>query len=134
MVVPALDRRYGWSQVPVPLEILGEILVALGFFIVFIVFRENTFTAAIIAVADDQKVLSTGPYAIVRHPMYTGGLILLLGTPLALGSWWGLAMFVVIALAIVWRLFDEEKFLAKSLPGYSEYLQKVHYRLLPPVF
>jgi protein-S-isoprenylcysteine O-methyltransferase Ste14 len=114
--------------------IVGEVLVALGFFIVFIVFRENTFTAAIIEVADDQKVISTGPYAFVRHPMYTGGLIMLFGTPLALGSWWGLTMFVVLALAIVWRLFDEEKFLAKSLPGYSEYLQKVHYRLLPLVF
>jgi protein-S-isoprenylcysteine O-methyltransferase Ste14 len=134
LVIPALDRSYGWSHVPSAIVIVGEVLVALGFFIVFIVFRENTFTAAIIEVADDQKVISTGPYAFVRHPMYTGGLIMLFGTPLALGSWWGLTMFVVLALAIVWRLFDEEKFLAKSLPGYSEYLQKVHYRLLPLVF
>ncbi|MDO8432271.1 MAG: isoprenylcysteine carboxylmethyltransferase family protein [Candidatus Binatus sp.] len=134
MVVPALDRRFAWSHVPVPIVIAGDVLVALGFLIIFVVFRENTFTAAIIEVADDQKVISTGPYAIVRHPMYSGGLIMLFGTPLALGSWWGLLMFIALALAIVWRLRDEEKFLSINLPGYSEYRHQVRYRLVPLVF
>lgn len=134
LVLPSLDHRFSWSEVPLLIVIAGDVLVALGFFIVFIVFRENTFTAGIIEVVADQKVISTGPYAKVRHPMYSGGLVLLFGTPLALGSWWGLIMFIPIALAIVWRLLEEEKFLSKHLPGYSEYCQKVRYRLVPFVF
>lgn len=134
MVVPSLDHRYAWSDVPLGIVIAGDLLVALGYLIIFIVFRENTFTFAIIEVADDQKVISTGPYAIVRHPMYTGGLIMLFGTPLALASWWGLPMFIPLAVAIVWRLLEEEKFLSKHLRGYSEYCQKVRWRLIPLVF
>jgi protein-S-isoprenylcysteine O-methyltransferase Ste14 len=133
-VIPSLDHRLGWSHVPVLIVIVGDVLVALGFFIVFIVFRENTYTAAIIEVVADQKVISTGPYAIVRHPMYAGALALLFGTPLALGSWWGLLMFIAMTMAIVWRLRDEEKFLSHNLQGYSEYCTKVRYRLVPLVY
>ena len=89
MILASLDHRFSWSAVPLPIVVMGDVLVALGFLVVFVVFKENTFTAATITVTPDQKVVSTGPYAVVRHPMYSGALVMLLGTPLALGSWWG---------------------------------------------
>jgi protein-S-isoprenylcysteine O-methyltransferase Ste14 len=134
IVFPAIDHRFGWSAMPVAGVIVGNILVALGLYIVFLVFKENSFTSAVIEVGAEQKVISTGPYALVRHPMYAGAILMLLGVPLALGSWWGLLMIIPITLAIIWRLLDEEKFLAKNLPGYLEYKNKVKYRLLPFVW
>ncbi len=134
LVVPALDHRFGWSNVSVAIVIVGDILVALGFFIVFLVFRENTYTAATIEVAADQRVISTGPYALVRHPMYAGALLMLCGTPLALASWWGLLMFVAMTVVIVLRLLEEERFLAQKLPGYTAYCEQVRYRLIPRVW
>ena len=134
MILPSLDHRFSWSDIPVAIVIIGDGLVALGFFIVFIVFKENTFTAATIEIASDQTVISTGPYAIVRHPMYVGGLIMLFGTPIALGSWWALLMDIPMTFVIVWRLLDEENFLTKSLPGYDEYCQNVRYRLIPSLW
>ncbi len=131
MVLPSIDHRFSWSDVPLPVVIAGDVFVALGFLFIFIVFRENTYAAATIEVASGQKVISTGPYEIVRHPMYSGALVMLLGTPLALGSWWGLLMFIPMMSTIVWRLLDEEKFLAKSLSGYQGYCRKVRYRLVP---
>ena len=129
-ILPAFDHRFAWSTMPLYLVAAGDILVALGLLIIFFVFKENTFTSAIIEVSSEQKVISTGPYALVRHPMYTGALVMLSGVPLALGSWWGLLTFIPIAFVIVWRLVDEEDFLAKNLPGYSEYRNKVKYRLI----
>ena len=134
MLVPAFDHRFAWSSVPPGLVVAGDIIVVLGFLIVFLVFKENTFTSAIIELSTEQKVISTGPYALVRHPMYIGALIMLVGVPLALGSWWGLLTVVPMTLVIVWRLLDEEKFLAKNLAGYSEYQNAVRYRLLPLVW
>jgi protein-S-isoprenylcysteine O-methyltransferase Ste14 len=134
MVLPSLDHRFSWSVVALPLVLAGDVLVVLGFLIVFLVFKENTFTAATIAVATDQKVVSTGPYAVVRHPMYSGALVMLLGTPLALGSWWGLLMFIQMTFLIAWRARDEERFLFKNLSGYPEYCQGVRYRLVPFVW
>jgi protein-S-isoprenylcysteine O-methyltransferase Ste14 len=131
MILPSLDHRFSWSAVPLPVVVAGDVLTALGFFIVFFVFRENTFTAATIAVTPCQKVVSTGPYAIVRHPMYSGALVMLFGTPLALGSWWGLLMFIPMIFTIAWRARDEERFLFKNLSGYNEYCQIVRYRLVP---
>jgi protein-S-isoprenylcysteine O-methyltransferase Ste14 len=131
---PALDHRYGWSPVPAAISAAGDMLVVLGLFFVFLVFRENTYTSGIIEVGSQQKVIMTGPYAIVRHPMYIGALVMLIGVPLALGSWWGLLMVLPITLVIVWRLLDEEKFLAMNLAGYSEYETKVRYRLLPLIW
>jgi len=131
IVFPAIDHRFAWSTVPPYAVAAGDILAALGLLVIFFVFKENTFTSAIIEVGTEQKIISTGPYAFVRHPMYTGGLIMLLGVPLALGSWWGLFTIIPITLVIIWRLLDEEKFLAKNLSGYSEYQNKVRYRLLP---
>jgi protein-S-isoprenylcysteine O-methyltransferase Ste14 len=131
MILPSLDHRFSWSAVPLPVVVAGDVLTALGFFIVFLVFKENTFTAATIVVTPGQKVVSTGPYAVVRHPMYSGALVLLFGTPLALGSWWGLLMFIPMVFTIAWRARDEERFLFKNLSGYKEYCQIVRYRLLP---
>lgn len=134
LVIPSLDHRFSWSHVPLFIVLVGDVLLVLGFLSVFAVFRENTYAAGTIEVATDQAVISTGPYAIVRHPMYVAGLALFLGTPLALGSWWGLLMLIPLTLAIVWRLLEEEKFLSDNLPGYSEYCQRVRYRLVPFVF
>jgi protein-S-isoprenylcysteine O-methyltransferase Ste14 len=131
MILPSLDHRFSWSAVPLPVVLAGDVLTALGFFIVFLVFKENTFTAATIVVTPGQKVVSTGPYAVIRHPMYSGALVLLFGTPLALGSWWGLLMFIPMLVTIAWRARDEERFLFKNLSGYKEYCQIVRYRLVP---
>jgi len=134
LVVPALDHRMQWSQVPLSVAVLGDVLTAAGFFIVFIAFRENSFASATIEVAGHQRVVSTGPYAIVRHPMYVGGILLVLGTPLALGSYWGLLAITVMMPFLLWRLFDEERFLGNNLPGYRDYCQRVRRRLIPGVF
>jgi protein-S-isoprenylcysteine O-methyltransferase Ste14 len=134
LVVPALDYRFKWSSVPLYMVIAGDILTALGFYIVFLVYKENTFTFATIEVASDQKVISTGPYAIVRHPMYAGSLLYLLGMPFALGSYWGLLVLAATMPFLIWRLFDEERFLSRNLPGYTEYCAKVRWRLMPGVF
>ena len=134
LVVPALDHRLHWSWVPLSVSVAGDILVAAGFLIIFFVYRENSFASATIELAPDQKVISTGPYALVRHPMYLGGFIMFVGIPLALGSWWGLLVFTLMVPAIIWRLLDEERFLARNLAGYSEYLSRVTYRLIPFVW
>lgn len=133
-LLSALDHRFGWSAVSAYIVVLGDVLVALGLLVVFFVFRENTFTSATIEIATDQKVISTGPYSLVRHPMYSGAFIMLLGVPIALGSWWGLLAVIPVIIVIVARLFDEEKFLAQSLVGYPEYLNRVLYRLIPFVW
>jgi protein-S-isoprenylcysteine O-methyltransferase Ste14 len=134
MILPSLDHRFSWSAVPLTVVVAGELLVVLGFLMIFLVFKENTFTAATITVAPDQKVVSTGPYSVVRHPMYSGALVMLFGTPLALGSWWGLLMFIPMAFTILWRARDEERFLLENLSGYQEYCQIVRYRLVPFVW
>jgi protein-S-isoprenylcysteine O-methyltransferase Ste14 len=134
VVVPSLDFRFSWSHVPLWLIFSGDLLVVLGFYIVFRVFSVNTFTAATVEIAEHQTVIRTGPYAVVRHPMYSGALIMLLGTPLALASWWGLIPFVLLVAVIVIRLLDEEKLLLANLPAYTEYATNVQYRLLPAVW
>lgn len=133
-LVSAFDNRFLWSSVPIYAVISGDILLVAGMLIVFLVFKENTYSSAIIEVDKEQKVISTGPYALVRHPMYSGALLMLIGTPPALGSWLGLLAFIPIAAVIVWRLLDEERFLSKSLPGYTEYVAKVRSRLIPGIF
>jgi protein-S-isoprenylcysteine O-methyltransferase Ste14 len=131
LVVPALDRRFGWSSVPLYGVITGNALVVIGFYFIFLVYRENTYSSATIEVAADQKVIDSGPYSLVRHPMYAGALLYLLGTPLALGSYWGVLPFVAVIPLIIWRLIDEEKMLTQELEGYRQYRQRVRYRLVP---
>lgn len=132
--VPGLDIRFGWSTAPPEVAVLGDVLVLTGFYVVFLVYKENTFASARIEIAEDQKVISTGPYAIVRHPMYAGGLSVMIGTPLALGSYWGLLAFAAMSPFLLWRILDEERFLARNLRGYAEYSVKVPWRLIPRVF
>lgn len=134
VIVPALDHRFEWSHMPPYAALAGDVLVLLGWLAIFFVFKENTFASATIELAPDQKVISTGPYALIRHPMYAGGLLMLVGMPIALGSWWGLLVIVAMTPALMWRLIDEEKFLARNLPGYLEYRKKVRYRLIPLVW
>src|ERR1044071_7589394 len=134
LVVPALDRRFGWSSVPPGVVVLGDLLIAAGFYLIYLVYRENTYTSATVEVAEGQKVVSTGPYAVVRHPMYAGGLLYIAATPLALGSYWGLLAFAALLPFLIWRLLDEEQLLAGELPGYSEYRRRVRHRLVPFVW
>jgi protein-S-isoprenylcysteine O-methyltransferase Ste14 len=134
LVVPALDHRFGWSAVPLGGVVAGDVLVAVGCYLIFRVYRENTFTSATIEVAENQKVISTGPYQLVRHPMYASASLYLLGTPLALGSYWGLVPIALMMPFLIWRLFDEERFLARNLPGYTEYQKRVRHRLVPFVW
>jgi protein-S-isoprenylcysteine O-methyltransferase Ste14 len=134
LVVPAFDHRFGWSAVPLGTVVAGDVLVAIGFYLISLVYRENTFSSATIQIAENQKVISTGPYAIVRHPMYASGSLYILGTPLALGSYWGFLPIAAMIPFLIWRLFDEERFLARNLPGYTDYQRRVRHRLVPFVW
>jgi protein-S-isoprenylcysteine O-methyltransferase Ste14 len=134
LVVPSLDHRFGWSDVPPGVAVGGDLLVVTGFYFIFLVYRENTYTSATIEVAEGQRVVSTGPYAVVRHPMYAGALLYLVGTPPALGSYWGLLAFAATVPFLIWRLLDEEQLLARELPGYREYQRRVRRRLVPFVW
>jgi len=134
LVVPALDHRFGWSAVPLWLVVIGDVLTAVGFYLIYRVYRVNTFTSATIQVAANQSVVSTGPYAVVRHPMYASASLYVIGTPLALGSWWGLLAVVATLPFLIWRLLDEERLLAQRLPGYTEYQKEVPYRLVPRIW
>lgn len=133
-IIPGLDFRFRWSHVPPIVSLVSDGLVALGFYIVFLVFRENSYTSATIEVADEQKVISTGPYSIVRHPMYAGASLLLVFAPLALGSWVAIPFPWPLILVVAIRAREEEKFLMKNLSGYTEYCQKVRYRIIPFVW
>ncbi len=134
LVVPALDHRWGWSDVPAAVSILGAALLAAGLGVVFLVYRQNTFTAATVRVEAGQHVISSGPYGIVRHPMYTGMLLMFFGTPLTLGSYWAVLVTVAMIPFLIWRLFNEEKLLARDLPGYADYQKRVRWRLAPGLF
>ncbi|MBO0765720.1 MAG: isoprenylcysteine carboxylmethyltransferase family protein [Hyphomicrobiaceae bacterium] len=133
-VVSALDGRFGWSAASWPVVLAGNLLVAAGYLFVFLVLRENSFAASTIEVSPDQTVISTGPYALVRHPMYAGALLMFAGVPLALASWWGLVPFGVLVGGLVARLQDEEAYLARNLPGYEAYRETVCWRLVPGVW
>jgi protein-S-isoprenylcysteine O-methyltransferase Ste14 len=134
LIIPGLDHRLRWSAVPIPIVLTADGLVVAGFLIIFLVFRENSYTAGTVKVEADQQVISTGPYRLVRHPMYAGALLMLTATPLALGSLWGLIPAVMLGGVIVVRLLNEEQFLSANLAGYDEYRRKVRYRLVPFVW
>jgi protein-S-isoprenylcysteine O-methyltransferase Ste14 len=133
-IVPAFDHRFAWSSVPPWLSLAGDLLILLSMWMVYRVFKENSFGSATVEIAKDQKVISTGPYAIVRNPMYSSAAVYFVGMSLALGSYWGLIPAILTILGLVCRLFDEEKFLAENLPGYGEYRAKVRWHLIPGVF
>src|SRR5262249_5742213 len=134
LVLAGLDHRLGWSGTPTSIVLLGNLLIVVSFIAFWIVFRANSYTASTITIMEDQRVISTGPYALVRHPLYSAALLFFAGIPLALGSWWGLLMLIPAIACLIWRLVDEEKFLARNLAGYTDYQQKVPYRLIPSVW
>jgi len=134
LVVPGLDRRFHWSNVPAWLTILADLALIAGFVIFFYVMKENSFAAATVRVESGQKVISTGLYGVVRHPMYMGTLPLMVALPLALGSYRTLLLVIPVLAALVWRLLDEERVLRRGLPGYTEYCARVRWRLLPGIW
>jgi protein-S-isoprenylcysteine O-methyltransferase Ste14 len=134
LVVPAVAFRLHGTRMAPAVSLIGDVLVAIGFYFIFLVYRENTFTSATIELAPDQKVISSGPYAIVRHPMYASASLYIAGTPLALGSLWGFVPVFLMVPFLIWRMFDEERFLAQNLPGYAHYQKRVPHRLIPFVW
>lgn len=134
LVVSAVDHRFGWSHVPTPVVVLGNVMVAVGLAFAQLVVIQNGYAAATITVEADQPVVSTGVYGLVRHPMYVGALIMMVGTPLALDSYWGLLATFLAVPILALRIEDEEKMLRQELHGYDEYTKKVHYRLVPGVW
>lgn len=133
-IIAGFDHRLDWSHIPAIVVILADVAVLYSWYIEFLVLRENSYASSVIEISADQQVISTGPYAVVRHPMYSGAIIMILFTPIALASWWGLLPAVMISFAIVLRLLDEEKLLHQSLAGYNEYCLKVRFRLIPKVW
>lgn len=132
LLIPGFDYRYNWSEVHIYIVIAADLLVLFGYLVLVRVLKENRFASAIIETTDEQKVIETGPYRLVRHPMYTGGIFMLLFTPIALGSYWALIPFLIgTIMGIVLRIKGEENYLEANLPGYREYCKKTKYRLLP---
>jgi protein-S-isoprenylcysteine O-methyltransferase Ste14 len=137
LVLMALDaQRWHSSQVPLVLNVAGGALVVAGFLATLLVFRENSFAAPVVRVQAEraQRVIDTGPYSIVRHPMYASAVLYLVGMPLLLGSWYGLLIVPLMVLAIAPRAMFEERLLEQELPGYADYMKRVRYRLLPGVW
>ena len=133
-LVSALDYRFGWSAVPWSVVVASNLLIAIGYLFICMVLCKNSFASSTIEVVPDQKVISTGPYALMRHPMYAGALVMFVAVPPALGSWWGLLPVAVLASGLVVRLKDEEAYLARNLPGYEAYRSRVRSRLVPGVW
>jgi protein-S-isoprenylcysteine O-methyltransferase Ste14 len=134
IVLPGLDYRWHWSSVPPWLVLAANVVLALSFAIFFIVLKQNSFAASTIRIEADQPVVSTGLYAIVRHPLYSGALLLMLATPLALGSYWTLLVAFALIPVLMWRLLDEERFLMQNLPGYADYCRSTRFRLIPLIW
>jgi protein-S-isoprenylcysteine O-methyltransferase Ste14 len=133
-LIPGFDKRFGWSNVPINIVLIADIIILLGYLLIFFVFKQNSYASRIVEVENNQKVISTGLYSFVRHPMYVGVIFMFVPTPIALGSYWGLIPMTTIPVALVFRIINEEKVLSKNLPGYIDYCQKTRYRLIPYVW
>lgn len=133
-LLPGFDRRFGWSSVPVVAVIIADVLVLIGYGLCLLVLRENRYASRVVEVEAGQRVVTTGPYAIVRHPLYLGVLVMFLFTPVALGSWWALISALPLLGVLVARIRNEEGLLIKDLEGYQEYIQTTRYRLIPGVW
>jgi protein-S-isoprenylcysteine O-methyltransferase Ste14 len=134
VVLPAFDHRFGWSPVAPVVSVIADAMIVLSFLLFFVVMKSNSYAASTIQVEEEQPVVSTGPYGYVRHPMYSGALLLLAAMPLGLGSWWSVLLVLPFFPVLVWRILDEEIFLRRNLPGYAEYMQRVRYHLVPRVW
>jgi protein-S-isoprenylcysteine O-methyltransferase Ste14 len=134
-VISALDHRFGWSSpVPASVSVIGDVLVAIGLGLSMLVIVQNAYAAANVTVEEGQQLVSTGLYGLVRHPMYTGNVFLMLGIPPALGSYWGLILVIPGVIVLILRIGDEEDLLTHELSGYRDYTRRVHYRLVPYVW
>lgn len=133
-IIPGFDFRFHWSTVPIWVVIAADFMVFLGYVLIILVFKENSYASGNITVENEQKVISTGPYAIIRHPMYTGLLAMVLFAPLALGSYWAVLPGLLIIPWTVLRIKNEEELLLRELPGYQDYCAKTPYRLIPSVW
>jgi protein-S-isoprenylcysteine O-methyltransferase Ste14 len=133
-ILPGLDYRFGWSQVPVWLVWVSLAVVLASYFFVVSVFRTNQYASRIVEVEQEQTVISSGPYALVRHPMYFGTVIMYVFSPLALGSYWSIIPALFIFPVLIFRLLNEEKVLERDLKGYREYEAKVKYHLFPGIW
>ena len=128
----ALDaKRWAISHMPLALIVVGAILIPAGLYVVWLTFRENSFASTVVKIQEGQTVITTGPYAIVRHPMYAGGALYMIGMPLLLGSWIGLACLPVLLGGLMTRIPLEERTLREGLVGYDDYAARVRYRLVP---
>jgi protein-S-isoprenylcysteine O-methyltransferase Ste14 len=132
--IPGLDHRYGWSNVPLNIVVLSDILIFSGYFFIFFVFKQNSYASRVVEINENQKVISNGLYRFVRHPMYLGVIIMYIPIPIALGSYWGLIAVTGVPIALIFRIINEEKVLSDQLPGYNDYCQKTKYRLIPFVW
>ena len=131
LVVAGLDHRFGWSAVPAAVSVLGDVMVAAGLGTAMLVVFQNPYAAANIVVEEGQPLVTTGLYGIVRHPMYSASVVMMIGIPLALGSYWALLVTAAALALLVIRTLDEEKMLSIELAGYRGYMQQVRYRLVP---
>jgi protein-S-isoprenylcysteine O-methyltransferase Ste14 len=129
-----LDYRFNWSVVPGWMVVLSEILFLGGYYLLFLVFKENRYLAHTVTVEKDQPTITTGPYALVRHPMYLAELIMFIFASLALGSYWAISANILLIAVLIARITTEEETLLRDLNGYKEYVQKTKYRLIPLVW
>ncbi len=133
-LLPGFDRRFGWSHVPDAAVVVADVLVLLGYGLFILVLRENSYASRVVEVEQGQRVVTTGPYAIVRHPMYLAVLAMFLSTPVALGSWWALIPALSLVAVLAARIRNEEQLLARELKGYKDYARTTRYRLIPGVW
>jgi len=133
-LIPGFDHRFGWSSVPPEWVIVADAVVFLSYIMIFLVFKENSYAGRTIEVTGGQKVISTGPYAIIRHPMYLGAMSMYIATPIALGSYLALPLFLLIVPIFILRILNEEEVLRRELPGYTGYCEKTRYRLVPYIW
>jgi len=133
-IMPGIDKRLGWSDVPITIIVVAEMLVLIGYILFFLVLKENQFASRVIEVEKGQKVIQSGPYRLVRHPMYLGAILMYVASPLALGSYWAIIPAIFIIPIFIARILNEESVLAKELEGYSEYKLKTRYRLIPGIW
>ncbi len=133
-LLPGFDRRFGWSAVPLWMVLAADAIVLISYGFFFRVMRENRFLSRVVEVDRKQKVISTGPYAVVRHPMYAAVIPMYFFSPLALGSFWALVPAAFVPLILIARIFNEEKVLGNDLEGYTDYTRRVKYRLIPGIW
>ncbi|MFH1520846.1 MAG: isoprenylcysteine carboxylmethyltransferase family protein, partial [Candidatus Micrarchaeota archaeon] len=130
-LIPGFDYRFGWSNMLPELVFVADVIVIIGYILIFLVFKENHYAARTVEVEKGQKVITSGLYSIVRHPMYVGVILMFLATPIALGSYFALPIFLLMIPLLVYRIFNEEKILLRDLAGYKKFCQKTRYRLIP---